>query len=95
MDGFKKDIRTKKAEGQQERREKTVELEQAIEETKQQQVQNECMDKAIEIRGEEEERQVEQMIQSEGQTREQKELDKKKKDLMNNLDEESKKIIEG
>lgn len=53
------------------------------------------MDKALEIRGEEEERQVEQMIQSESQTREQKELDKKKKDLMNSLDAESKKIIEG
>lgn len=53
------------------------------------------MDKALEIRGEEEERQVEQMIQSESQTREQKELDTKKKDLMNSLDAESKKIIEG
>jgi hypothetical protein len=36
MEGFKKDILTKKAEGQQERREKTVELEEAIEETKEQ-----------------------------------------------------------
>lgn len=39
-----------------------MELEEAIEETKAQQVQNECLDKAIEIRGEEEEKQVEQMI---------------------------------
>lgn len=57
-------------------------------------MQNECLDKAIEIRGEEEEKQVEQMIQSESQTREQKELENKKKDLMKNLDEESKKIID-
>lgn len=39
-----------------------MELEEAIEETNEQKVKNECMDKALEIRGEEEERQVDEMI---------------------------------
>lgn len=62
MKKFKSDILTKKAEESQERREKTVELEEAIDEAKVQEQQNECLDKALEIRGEEEEKEVEQMI---------------------------------
>jgi high-affinity Fe2+/Pb2+ permease len=71
-----------------------VELDEAIEEAKTQQVQNECLDKALEIKGEEEEKEVEQMIQTESELRETKELDKKKKELLKGLDKESKRIIE-
>ncbi len=71
-----------------------MELEEAIDEAKLQESQNACLEKALEIRGEEEEKEVEQMIQTEGQLRETKELDKKKKDLMKGLDKEAKRIIE-
>lgn len=86
LDKFKNDIANKKMQASQERREKTIELQEAVDKTKLQEVQNQCLEKSLEIRGEEEEKEVDQLIQQETTSREKKELDKKKKEISKSLD---------
>ena len=94
LTSFKEDINTQKQEASYERKEKTVELEDAINKAKKQEEINKCVELSLEIKQEEEEGEVEQMIQKESTLREKKELDKKKKKMKSQLDLESKAIIE-
>lgn len=76
VDEMKKAVADEVNNQNQEKRELTVKLEDDIQDSMKQQQQEVCLQKALQIQESEEERAVENMIQSESETREEMELKK-------------------
>ena len=92
VDEMKKAIAQKKAQEEQNKRAMSVKLENDIKKATDSELEEECVQKTLQIQGEEEEKAVENMIQHDSETREQRELKEKEQKILKMMEDQGKNI---